>query len=547
LPDIFISYSHVDKDVAERFASGFQAAGFDVWWDIAIRSGESFDTVIEAAIKSSKAVVVLWSPSSVASRWVRSEATLADRNNLLLPVMIQNCERPIMFELTQTSDLSQWHGDVNDKLWTAFVGEVKDFIARGTKGAARDTRPQDVLIAVSNKTLALPDKPSIAVLPFVNMSGDVDQDYFADGMVDEITTALTHFNSLFVIGNSSTLAFRGEARNHRAIAQELGVRYLLEGSVRKSGKRVRISVELMDAVDNLPIWSNRFDGLLEDVFDLQDEVAGAVASHIEPTIEAAEVRRTTIRRTEDLGAYDLFLRALVHIRSWELVKINEAIDFLNEAIARDPEYALALAAACTCHAQLFLGGWSEKPVETHRVGLDLGQRALRYGSDNPQVIGWVAVALLTFGDDVEAINGIAERSIARHPGTAFLCATSGFLKAVLGLPELGLKRFETAMRLDPRSAYLPFNLLGTGIALFALRRFEEAIPMFTETAHLLPNHPLPHPYLAASYAHLGRHEEARAHLKAIGPAFYARIGASPYAPALVTLLRDGVALAAGQA
>jgi TolB-like protein len=250
LPDIFLSYAHDDIDTARRFAESFEREGFNVWWDATLRSGEAFDQSIERALKSAKAVVVLWSRTSVESRWVRAEATLADRNKTLVPVMIEACDRPIMFELMHTADLSQWTGDAGDKVWQTYLAGVRKFVESGAvilelpagNAASASTSPAERM-------------PSIAVLPFTNMSGDKEQEYFSDGLAEEILNALAQIPGLKVIARTSAFAFKGQHTDIRKIAATLGVANILEGSVRRSGNRIRVTAQLITATDGTHLWS----------------------------------------------------------------------------------------------------------------------------------------------------------------------------------------------------------------------------------------------------------------------------------------------------
>jgi adenylate cyclase len=207
--------------------------------------------------------------------------------------------------------------------------------------------------------LPLPDNPSIVVLPFANMSGDPEQEYFADGMVEEIITALSRIRWLFVIARNSSFTYKGQSIDVKQVGRELGVRYVLEGSVRKAGQRVRITGQLIDAVTGTHLWADRFDGSLEDVFGLQDKIAASVAGVIEPTLQAAEIRRSANRPTNDLTAYDLYLRALRLWSAYEKERIVEALDLLGRAIERDPHYGSAFALAAHCHHQLEVNGWTD--------------------------------------------------------------------------------------------------------------------------------------------------------------------------------------------
>jgi len=246
--------------------------------------------------------------------------------------------------------------------------------------------------------LPLPDKPSIAVLPFTNMSGDPEQEYFVDGTVEEIITAISRIRWLFVIARNSSFTYKDQAVDVTRVGRELGVRYVLEGSVRKAGGRVRITAQLIDATTGAHLWADRFDGSLEDVFELQDKVAISVAGVIEPTLQAAEIRRSSERPTNDLTAYDLYLRALPHWGSLEKNRILRALDLLGQAIERDPQYGPALALAAHCHQRLEARGWTEDLETTRHTSLDLARQALRISPDDPDVLALAAFILGYFGE-----------------------------------------------------------------------------------------------------------------------------------------------------
>jgi TolB-like protein len=359
-------------------------------------------------------------------------------------------------------------------------------------------------------TLAPASKPSIAVMPFANLSGDPEQEYFVDGMVVEIITALSRFPSLFVIASGSTLTYRGAQAGRQRIARELGVRYLLEGSVRKVGERVRIAVQLIEANDDAQLWAERYDGTLEDVFALQDTVANAVASQIEPTIQVAEIRRANARPTKDLDAYDLYLRALPFLQRYDKDALNHGLDLLDQAITRDPEYALALAWAATFRGVRQVLGWSNNPDEDRRIALDHRARALRLAPDDPDVLPHVALAARWAGMDGAVAEAGAERALARNPGSAYAWLAIGFVHRYGGKPDAALTAFETSLRLDPRSAWRPIILDGMCGALFSLRRFDEVIALYRQLWDLLPGlTPQYAPCIASALAHAGRLVEAR--------------------------------------
>jgi len=345
LPDIFLSYGHGDEATARRFAESFERQGFSVWWDASLRSGEAFDQAIERALKSAKAVVVLWSKSSVGSRWVRAEATLADRNGTLVPVMIEACERPIIFELTHTTDLSHWSGDPNDMAWQSCLSGVRRFVeegAPGLKSPAHDPRSvRGVKDAASEMGSSVERVPSIAVLPFSNLSGDKEQEYFSDGLAEEIINALAQIAGLKVIARTSAFAFRGQNTDIRRIAETLGVANILEGSVRRSGNRIRVTAQLITATDGTHLWSERFDRELADVFAVQDEISAAIFDALK--VKLAPQAAARLRHTPKLPAYEALLKAR-HLH-WKVTaeSMDQAKLFYEQAIALDPQFALAHA------------------------------------------------------------------------------------------------------------------------------------------------------------------------------------------------------------
>ena len=367
-------------------------------------------------------------------------------------------------------------------------------------------------------SLPLPDKPSLAVLPFLNLSGDPEQEYFSDGMVEEIITALSHIRWLFVIARNSSFAYKGQAADVKRVGRELGVRYVLEGSVRKGGNRVRIAAQLVETATGVHLWADRFDGSLEDVFELQDRVATSVAGVIEPALQAAEIARSTARPTSDPTAYDLYLRAFPILFSASR-EIPEALRLFEEAIERDPHYGPALAWAAFCHYRLCLDGRSDDPAADRRKGVDFARRALQVTSDDPGTIANAALALAYFGEDLGAMMALVDRALTLNPCFARGWHISGTLKLWAGQPDLAIKHVEASLRLSPRARVgMAFSLLGA--AHFVNRRFEDAVPKLLLAIQEDANYPPPYRSLAACYAHMGRIDEARAvvaRLRAITP------------------------------
>jgi len=400
----------------------------------------------------------------------------------------------------------------------------------------------------SSPALALPDKPSIAVLPFANMSGDPEQAYFVDGMVEEIITALSRIRWLFVIARNSSYTYKGQAIDLKQVGRELGVRYVVEGAVRKAGGRVRITAQLIDTTTGTHLWADRFDGSLEDVFELQDKVASSVAGIIEPTLQAAEIRRSSERPTSDLTAYDWYLRALPHQFSFATDRSTLVLDLLGRAIERDPRYGPALALAAFFHAQLDVNGWTDDADANRRTGLDLARRALRAAPDDPEVLCPAAFVLGWYGEDINVAVGLIDRCLELNPSFARGCYFSAVLRLFAGNPDLAIEHFEASLRLSPRDRF-GAPLTGIGIALFFNRRFDEAAAKLLASLEQVPSLALTYQFLASCYAHMGRLDEARAivtRLRSLTP-ITVPSGTQFRNPEHRELYLSGLRLAAGEA
>ena len=357
--------------------------------------------------------------------------------------------------------------------------------------------------------IAMPDKPSIAVLPFQNMSGDPEQEYFADGMVEEIITALSRIRWLFVIARNSSFTYKGKSVDVKQVGRDLGVRYVLEGSIRKAPKRIRITGQLIDASSGAHLWADHFDGSLEDIFELQDKVAVGVAGVIEPTLLNAEVHRSAQRPTGDLTAYDLYLRALEAARSWEKDGVLRALDLIRQALERDPQYGAALGLASNFHHQIHVNRWTNDENRTRRDGLELAQRALlRHAGGDPDVLAKCAHVLGYFGKDVASALALIDQALALNPSCAHGWIYSGWLRLWAGQPDAGIGHFERFIRLSPRESRANAHL-GIGVGHFFARRFEEAKAMLHLSLQEKPTWIPTHRFLAACYAQMGRLDDAR--------------------------------------
>lgn len=338
-----------------------------------------------------------------------------------------------------------------------------------------DGDPPPVKSMLSGAPLTLPDKPSIAVLPFQNMSGDVEQDYFADGMAEEIITALSRSRWLFVIARNSSFTYKGRAVDVKQVGRELGVRYVLEGSVRKAGNRVRITGQLVDAKTGAHLWAERFDGELKDIFDLQDQVTANVVGAIEPKLEQAEIERAKRKPTESLDAYDYFLRGLAALHLWTKEGNDEALPLFYKAIERDPDFAVAYGLAARCYVRRKTNGWMTKPAEEIAETARLARRAADLGRDDAVALSSAGLAFALASGDLDDGDALIDRALVLNPNLAMAWMQSCWVKVWLGEPDAAIERAARAMRLSPNDSQI-FNMqAGIATAHFVAGRYAEAL------------------------------------------------------------------------
>ena len=419
---------------------------------------------------------------------------------------------------------------------------------RGYRFTAPVTRSADIAAAPIGTAPPLVDTPSLAVMPFQNMSGDPEQEYFADGVVEEIITALSRIRWLLVIARNSSFTYKGQAIDVKRVGRELGVRYILEGAVRKAGGRVRISAQLIDAPTGAHLWADRFDGPLQDIFELQDQVAASVAGIIEPTLEAAETRRLANRPTSDLTALDFYLRALPDLDAFTKDSLLRALDLLGQAIKRDPHYGPALALAAHYHQGLEVNRWAEDPEAAKHASIELARRALRNSPDDPNVLALAGFLLGYWGEDIDVSLALIDRCLTLNPSHARGWHWSALLRVFAGQPDISIGHFQNYLRLCPRDR-MATHLNVIGEAYFFTRRFDEAAANLLASLDLAPTFPVTYRVLASCYAHMGRLDDAREivrRLRAITPAVMEP--ATRYRnPDLRELFLSGLRLAAGEA
>ena len=376
--------------------------------------------------------------------------------------------------------------------------------AVSAKGASSITSPSIVSIP-----LALPDKPSIVVLPFQNMSGDPEQEYFADGMVEEITTALSRFKGLFVIARNSSFTYKGRAVDIKQVGRELGVRYVLEGSVRKAAGKVRVTGQLIDATTGVHLWADRYEGDSGDVFALQDRMSEAVVSAIAPKLVQTEIEISMRRRSANLGAYDLCLRALPHIYSLTREGIVEALHFLSRALEIDPRYGTAASLAAGCHFFNIVQGWSVDPKSEIAEATRLSLLALSIDPNDPEILAIVGRGRAYMSGDFDAAIEMVDRAVVLNPNSASVWDNRSWVYQYAGRAEEAIQSFERAIRLSPLDPMLYSRFAGMGIALLKLNRFEEAVAAANRALRQDQTFSTTYRCLAAGLAHLGREDEAK--------------------------------------
>lgn len=363
--------------------------------------------------------------------------------------------------------------------------------------------------AAAAPPLDLPDKPSIAVLPFDNMSTDPDQEHFADGVVESITAALSRIRAFFVIARNSAFAYKGRPTNVRDIGRELGVAYVLEGSVQRVGQRVRITAQLIETAGGVHLWADRFDGSLDDVFDLQDRITEAVAGALQPSIRLAEIERSRRKRPQDLGAYDYAMRAMSHAWLLESAAADRALELLDKALRIDPDYPLALALTAWCWAQRSVYNWAEDTAAAKAEALKLADRAASQSSDDPLILA-VLGAVHTFARNYGVARVMLERAVALDPNAAWALSRLGWLDVYADRPDDARVHFEKAMRLSPLDPINFNNLVGLASARQVAGDDAGAADLFIRALQERPNALWIHRNLAAALCGAGRIDEARA-------------------------------------
>ena len=549
MADIFLSYSREDQDRARMFADALSANGFSVWWDVGLKPGEAYDEVTEAALRGAKAVVVLWSPRSAQSRWVRAEATLGLRNKTLFPCTIEACARPIMFELTQTPDLSFWHGAVDDPAWLSFVADLRRFIEGGgaiskaagdgsLAGPPASFSPSAFLsggrpnfrLSVDRRALlivgggvaaagalafsvfrTIPVKLAengVAVLPFRNLSGDPSQDYLSLGLSSEIRSVLARNSALRVVAQTSCEAIKQRALGAAEMAKALAVSYILDGNVRLADDRLHVAAELIDGKTGFSRWSETFARPVAEMSTVQDAIAGAVTAEL--AIDSAPaLSPERYGNTRNAAAFDEYLKGNdLYAAALDLKSDLEALAYFDRAIERDPDFGAAYAARAKSLTSL--GNTSdsvEKARQYYEAARSAALRAVEIGPSSADAHSTLGYVLFQAQLRVADARGPYERSYELGGGEAHVLARyAGFAAAT--------RKFDAAERAANRARELdPLNATihrAAGFVQYASGQYDASIASVERALSLNEKLSDSHARIGMALIALGRSAEALA-------------------------------------
>ncbi|WP_369025469.1 TIR domain-containing protein [Qipengyuania sp. RANM35] len=511
MSEIFLSYSHADVETVELFARHLEEEGFSVWWDATLRMGEAFDERIEAALRGAKAVIVLWSRNSVKSRWVRAEATLADRQGSLMPVMIETCERPIMFELTHTSDLSHWSGDRTDRAWRSFASELSHKISGTSPQRAPSTQLPTRHTSVAGKSSrSLMSRNSVGILPIQNMGGD-ETEFLADDIGHDLVSMLSNAPNLKVAAYDPGLKGKSAQSELRDIATTLGVHYLVSGALSRRGDMLRLRIGLIDAEDNRHILSwrleeqiDRFhDDLEEFILDLSTpilseiQIAGAEVSHVDGSDrDASQIVQTTE-----------MLRALYSER-----RAKEIVDHLEDLLQIEPENVSAHAGLTIQLAQNLLSGWAADPAATLAKAREHLAIARSIAPGDPDVLLAAGTLPFMLGDHNEAVRFLRQ-AVQRNPNNPHALALLGASSVFASEGGSGIEMIRTAERRAPHHPRMAIWATYRGVAHMRRGEWKEARDAWRDANDRNPNYALANVIEGVLWHMDGRPDEGVAALK----------------------------------
>jgi TolB-like protein/cytochrome c-type biogenesis protein CcmH/NrfG len=465
-PDIFLSYNREDQAVAKIFAETFEAAGLSVWWDATLRSGEAYDQVTEEALRGAKAVVVLWSPRSVASRWVRAEASIADENGTLAPANIEACDLPVMFRLTQTADLTHWRGEAGDPAWQGFLGDVRRMA--GNDAASAAARPKPAFASTDGGI------PTVAVVPLACRGGGEDLEFFAEDLTEDITRELAQNSLLEVVAAGRMAAWRDKPADYEAIRSQLGARYLVEGKLQRSGETVRLVAQIIDTEASKTIGSKRFVRKADGVE--AEEFVAAIVAELGEDIHQIEMQRA-MAKLGPWSGWEHYLRSWAYARHTTSGSMSRHHEEARQAVAKAPSLGVAHAQLVSALTDSILVG-GEQPdealrneIRTHAV------LAMQLDGNNPTVVSSVVGGYAVLGDFDAALR-LARRAVELNPNNPYSYVWLGFAHMLAGDTARAISAYEQQDRLtsNDTSRYQALGNLGRCLAIEGrLDKAEEAL------------------------------------------------------------------------
>ena len=477
MPDIFLSYNREDQPRARLFAEAFAAAGLSVWWDVTLRSGEAYDEVTEAALRGAKAVVVLWSPRSVVSRWVRAEATLADRFKTLMPAMIEPCERPIMFELTQTAELSHWHGDARDPAWQAFLHDVRGLVDRSAQGPGGPAAAQAAVPASKAK------RPSLAILPFSSRSGDAGDTDFGDMLSEDITASLALGRGLRVLAHGIIAGYVGKAIDVRKIGTEHGVDYVLEGNLRRMGTLLRVTAQLVDGQSGAILWTHKFERHEFDEGAHHDGLVDEISNLLGVQIQRVELSRV-MKMPDATTPWEAIKRCWALVPKLTTEALTQAIGHGRRAVELAPDLGLAQSSLGMVLGILYQRNGSCQP-ELLTEALQHGERALALSPDHGTVL-FQAALIKYYAQDWDESLRLAERAVEVNPHVPEALHTLGGALTRFERYDEALELLDRADHFAPHGYGFAISLINRCWVLWGMGRIEDALETANRLLQVLP-------------------------------------------------------------
>jgi len=498
-PDIFLSYNREDADVAQVFADAFAREGMDVWWDVTLRSGETYDEVTEAALRGAKAVVVLWSPRSVASHWVRAEATIAHRAKTLVPATIEPCDKPVMFELTQTAELSHWRGETEDKAWLTFLGDVR--------GRIGGTAPETKTAPGSATPTGRSGIPKVAVFPITCRGGE-ELEFLAEDLTEEITRELARSSFSEVTAAQVMVAWRDKPFDHRALGKELDVRYLVQGKLQRAGDSIRLTMQIIDTASGDMLWSKRFVRKLDELETSPEELPEHIAGELGGGVWQIEQSRA-MAKSGPFSAWEHIMRAWAYQGRMGTDSMRLSIEEGRQAIKLAPDFGLAHGLlAMVLSTPVTTGGAELDDALRNEIRTHL-TRALQIDGDNPRVINWIIAPYGGIGDDDAALR-LSRSQVERYPNSPGPYICLGFALELAGQTGEAITAYENQVRLTAFDVNRYNGLANLGRCLVLEGRPVEAEAALDQSLALHPDYASALKWKAIAAAMMGNEATALA-------------------------------------